>query len=103
MYGSLAPGRSNHGQLQDLRGQWHSGCSVRGELADRGWSAGLGFPTLRWSPSGPAVPVDMFVSEDLPPHWGRLDAFEGPDYQRIVVPVFAGAGIVAVGNLYASR
>jgi gamma-glutamylcyclotransferase (GGCT)/AIG2-like uncharacterized protein YtfP len=103
VYGSLAPGRSNHGQLQDLPGQWYSGCSVRGELADRGWSAGLGFPTLRWSPLGPAVIVDMFVSEELPPHWARLDEFEGPDYQRIVVPVFGGAGIVAVANLYASR
>ena len=103
VYGSLAPGRSNHRQLQDLRGEWYSGCSVRGERADRGWSAGLGFPTLRWSPLGPAVIVDMFVSEELPPHWARLDEFEGADYQRIVVPVFGGAGIVAVANLYASR
>jgi gamma-glutamylcyclotransferase (GGCT)/AIG2-like uncharacterized protein YtfP len=103
VYGSLAPGRSNHDQLQGLHGQWHSGCIVRGDLADRGWGAGLGYPTLRWSPSGPAVPVDMFVSDELPRHWGRLDEFEGPDYQRIVVPVFAGAGVVAIANLYASR
>src|SRR5512144_1638565 len=34
-YGSLAPKRSNHHQLQDLRGEWHSGCAVRGDLADR--------------------------------------------------------------------
>ena len=32
VYGSLAPGRSNHDQLQNLRGDWHSGCTVRGEL-----------------------------------------------------------------------
>ena len=103
VYGSLAPGRSNHRQLQDLRGEWYSGCSVRGELADRGWSAGLGFPILRWSPSGPAVPVEMFVSDELPRHWARLDEFEGADYQRIVVPVFSPAGVVAVANLYAAR
>jgi len=103
VYGSLAPGRSNHRQLRDLRGEWYSGCSVRGELADRGWSAGLGFPTLCWSPSGPAVPVEMFVSNQLPRHWARLDEFEGADYQRIVVPVFSGAGVVAVANLYATR
>ena len=103
VYGSLAPGRSNHRQLQDLPGEWHPGCSVRGELADRGWSAGLGFPTLRWSASGPPVPVDVFISEELPAHWARLDEFEGPDYQRIVVPVFFGAHVVAVANLYASR
>ena len=103
VYGSLAPGRSNHRQLQDLRGEWHPGCSVRGELADRGWSAGLGFPTLRWSASGPPVPVDVFISEELPAHWARLDEFEGPDYQRIIVPVSFGAHVVAVANLYASR
>lgn len=103
VYGSLAPGRSNHRQLQDLRGEWYSGGSVRGELADRGWSAGLGFPTLHWSPSGPAVAVEMFVSDELPRHWARLDEFEGADYQRIVVPVFSAAGVVAVANLYAAR
>jgi len=103
VYGSLAPGRSNHHQLQDLRGEWHPGCSVRGELADRGWSAGVGYPTLRWSASGPAVAVDVFVSEELPSHWARLDEFEGPDYQRIVVPVFAGPRVVGVANLYAMR
>jgi gamma-glutamylcyclotransferase (GGCT)/AIG2-like uncharacterized protein YtfP len=103
VYGSLAPGRSNHDQLRDLRGEWHSGCNVRGELADRGWSDGLGYPTLRWSQSGPAVPVDIFVSEELPRNWGRLDEFEGSEYQRIVVPVFSGTGVITVANLYAAR
>ena len=103
VYGSLAPGRSNHGQLQALRGEWHPGCFVRGELVDRGWGAGLGYPALRWSTSGPAVPVDMFVSDELPRHWARLDEFEGADYLRILVPVFVGTGVVAVANLYASR
>jgi len=103
VYGSLAPGRSNHHQLHDLRGEWHSGCIVRGVLEDRGWGAGLGFPALRWSPSGPAVPAELFVSDELPRHWARLDEFEGIDYLRIVVPVFAGNAVVAVANLYASR
>jgi gamma-glutamylcyclotransferase (GGCT)/AIG2-like uncharacterized protein YtfP len=103
VYGSLAPGRENHHQLRDLSGEWHSGCIVRGDLADRGWGAGLGYPALRWSVSGPAVSVDLFVSEDLPRHWARLDEFEGADYLRIVVPIFSGTGVVAVANLYAAR
>jgi gamma-glutamylcyclotransferase (GGCT)/AIG2-like uncharacterized protein YtfP len=103
VYGSLAPGRSNHHQLQDLHGEWHSGCSVHGDLADRGWGAGLGYPVLRWSTSGPAVAVEMFVSDELPGHWPRLDEFEGPDYLRIVVPVLSAAGVFAVANLYAAR
>ena len=53
VYGSLAPARLNHDQLQNLRGDWHSGYSVRGELVDGGWGAGLGYPALRWSASGP--------------------------------------------------
>jgi gamma-glutamylcyclotransferase (GGCT)/AIG2-like uncharacterized protein YtfP len=103
VYGSLAPGRSNHHQLQDLRGEWHSGCIVHGDLADRGWGAGLGYPALRWSTSGPAVPVELLVCDELPGHWPRLDEFEGPDYLRIIVPVFSGAIVVAVANLYAAR
>jgi len=103
VYGSLAPGRSNHDQLQDLRGDWHSGCTVRGELVDRGWGAGLGYPALRWSMSGPAVRIELFASDELPSHWQRLDEFEGADYLRIVVPVYAGTSVVTVANLYAAR
>ena len=102
-YGSLAPGRSNPGQLQDLRGDWHSGFSVRGEFVDRGWGAGLGYPALRWSTSGPAVSIELFVSDDLARHWARLDEFEGADYLRIVVPLYSGTSVVAVANLYAAR
>jgi len=103
VYGSLAPGRSNHHQLQDLRGEWRSGCIVRGDLADRGWGAGLGYPALRWSMAGPTVAVELFVSADLPRHWARLDEFEGTDYLRLLVPLFSGTGVVAVANLYSAR
>lgn len=103
VYGSLAPGRSNHHQLQDLRGEWHSGLSVTGDLIDRGWAAGIGYPALRWSRTGPPVTVELFVSGDLPLHWARLDEFEGADYLRIVVPVHSAATRVTVANLYAAR
>lgn len=103
VYGSLAPGRSNHDQLQNVRGDWHSGLSVCGEFVDHGWGAGLGYPALRWSASGPAVSIELFVSEDLPGHWARLDEFEGKDYLRIVVPVYAGTSVVTVANLYAAH
>lgn len=103
VYGSLAPGRSNHGQLEGLRGEWHSGFSVTGERVDRGWGAGIGYPALHWSRSGARVAIDLFVSDELPRHWPRLDEFEGADYLRIVVPVYSAAGLVAVANLYAAR
>ena len=103
VYGSLAPGRSNHQQLRDLRGEWHSGLSVSGDLVDRGWGAGIGYPALRWSRSGPPVAIELFVSDELPRHWTRLDEFEGADYLRIIVPVYSSNNLVTVANLYAAR
>jgi gamma-glutamylcyclotransferase (GGCT)/AIG2-like uncharacterized protein YtfP len=103
VYGSLAPGRANHGQLRDLPGEWHPGLSVTGELVRRGWGANLGYLALHWSATGPPVAVQLFVSEQLPLHWARLDEFEGPDYLRILVPVASAGVVVAVANLYAAR
>jgi len=103
VYGTLAPGRSNHGQLRNLEGEWYTGYSVTGELLSTGWAAGLGYPALRWSPTGNPVPIDLFVSAELPQHWVRLDDFEGPEYLRILVPVNFGREVVAVANLYAAR
>jgi len=100
VYGSLAPGRSNHGQLAGFRGVWRSGLTVRGELLELGWGTGLGYPGLRWAPDGPPVAVELFVSDDLPARWPRLDAFEGPSYRRILVPVYDGDEVVEVANLY---
>ena len=103
VYGSLAPGRSNHAQLSDLYGTWTTGCYVTGDLLDQGWGAGLGFPALRWSASGAPVQVQLFESDELPKYWGRLDAFEGGEYLRILVPVLAGGRVIAIANLYAAH
>ena len=82
-YGTLAPGRINHDQLADLRGTWCLG-TVRGRLVEAGWGAGLGYPGLILDPSGQTVDVHVFESSDLPDHWPRLDAFEGPGYRRVI-------------------
>lgn len=102
VYGSLAPGEPNHGQLAPLAGEWVSGLAVRGHLLAAGWADGLGYPALRWSPAGPSVPVELLVSADLPRHWDRLDRFEGSDYLRILVPLFKAGRVVEVANLYAA-
>ena len=103
VYGSLAPGRSNHAQLSALSGTWSTNCHVTGELIDQGWGAGIGFPALRWSESGAPVPVQLFESDELAQHWDRLDAFEGPEYLRILVPVLADGHLISIANLYAAR
>lgn len=102
VYGTLAPGQPNHHHLGDLPGHWRRGV-VTGVLAQIGWGADMGYPALRWAPQGPEVAVQMFASEALPAHWPRLDAFEGEQYLRILVPVRLQDGSVAVANLYAAH
>lgn len=99
-YGSLAPGGPNHGLLADLDGEWFEGL-VTGELLERGWSAAMSYPALRWCPGGAEVRAWLFRSHDLPGHWGRLDEFEGLEYQRILAPFWTPTGEVWVGNIYA--
>jgi gamma-glutamylcyclotransferase (GGCT)/AIG2-like uncharacterized protein YtfP len=40
------------------------------------------------------ISVDVFESVNLPAHWARLDAFEGPGYQRVVTTVCTSTGDV---------
>lgn len=102
-YGSLAPGKINHHVVAALDGIWRDGW-VHGDLHPEGWGAEHGFPGLRWRPDGPRVAVRVLTSSDLPVAWSRLDAFEGPDYVRILVPVDDQEGrLLTVANLYAPR
>ena len=63
-------------------------------VVDAGWGASLGYPALVLDPDGSAIGVDVFESVDLPAHWARLDAFEGPGYQRVVTTVHTPTGDV---------
>lgn len=92
-YGTLAPGRPNHGQLAGLSGRWLEG-RVRGSLVQEGWGAELGYPGLILDAGGPRVEVDVFESSALPHHWHRLDAFEGPGYRRVATDVSTAEGVL---------
>lgn len=93
VYGSLAPGRANHHQLAGLDGQWSNGW-VRGLLIPAGWAAAMGHPGLLLDDDGVNIAVQLFHCADLPRHWARLDAFEGPAYARTRVVVSTPAGDV---------
>jgi gamma-glutamylcyclotransferase (GGCT)/AIG2-like uncharacterized protein YtfP len=67
---------------------------VNGMLVDAGSGSGLGYPALVLDPDGSAIGVDVFESVDLPAHWTRLDAFEGPGYQRVATTVHTSTGDV---------
>ena len=90
-YGSLAPGRPNHHQLDGLAGRWFGG-HVRGTLVNAGWGAGLGYPALVLDPDAAPVEVQVFESADLPAHWSRLDQFEGSGYRRVPTTVSTTTG-----------
>ena len=72
--------------MAGMEGTWRNAV-LRGSLLDQGWGAGEGFPGFRWDGSETPVAAQVFASADLPRHWQRLDEFEGPEYQRILVPV----------------
>lgn len=104
VYGSLAPGRQNHHIIEPLGGTWTSGV-VEGDLATYGWGAALGFPALTLRRGGPPVPVHVLTSAALRSAWTDLDRFEGPEYRRVLVPVWSTRSAIArvlltVANLY---
>ena len=94
VYGTLAPGRPNHGQLAHLPGRWFGGV-VHGHLFAAGWGADLGFPGLVLDDDGDEVQVQILESAGLVTEWPRLDAFEGPGYRRDVVEAHTATGLVA--------
>jgi gamma-glutamylcyclotransferase (GGCT)/AIG2-like uncharacterized protein YtfP len=98
VYGSLAPGGSNHGRLAGLDGAWSPGV-VRGRLFQEGWGALQGYPGLRLDPVGGEIAVQVFASPDLPEHWARLDRFEGPEYRRVITKAMSQDGAVEA-NIY---
>ena len=92
-YGTLAPGRQNHGQLSDLPGRWIVG-HVRGTLIEAGWVRTWGYPGLVLDPDEAPIEVFVFESRALPEHWPRLDTFEGAGYRRIAVDVRTAEGVL---------
>lgn len=105
VYGTLAPGRSNHHVVAPYGGTWTTG-RVRGDLVQLGWGAAAGYPALRVRADGPWVRVHVLESTRLPAAWPDIDAFEGREYRRILVPVHAEHddefNIIVVANLYES-
>ena len=91
VYGTLAPGRSNHHQVSDLGEEWIAG-TVRGRLVSEGWGVQMGYPGLVLDPEGAEIAVQVLESSALPAHWARLDEFEGADYRRVAVSVVTANG-----------
>lgn len=91
VYGTLAPGKANEHELAHLDGRWILG-RVRGRLRNEGWGAELGSPGVVLGADGSDVDVHVLESADLAGEWGRLDAFEGAEYRRVLVTVDTDEG-----------
>jgi hypothetical protein len=76
--------------LAKHEGTWTPG-RVRGDLVNAGWGAAGGFPGLIPRVDGPWVAVQVLESESLSGAWRELDEFEGEEYRRVTVPVYAEA------------
>src|SRR5688500_16068438 len=87
VYGTLAPGQPNHHLVAPLGGEWTNGL-VEGDLLHAGWGAPLGYPAFCPRTGGDAVAVQVLTTPALVEAWPSLDRFEGPEYRRILVPVF---------------
>ena len=106
VYGTLAPGQPNHHVVAPLGGEWTDGL-VEGELLPVGWGATLGYPAFRPRVGGATVAVRLLIAPTLATAWPTLDRFEGPEYRRILVPVFRPGPaderrLYTVANLYAA-
>lgn len=85
-----------------LAGTWTAGI-VEGDLTVIGWGAAMGYPALRLRADGPAIAVQVLASPALRNAWHDLDRFEGPEYCRVLAPVWSASAarrLVAVANLY---
>lgn len=94
VYGTLAPGKSNHEQLAALQGTWRHG-TVVGRLLQKGWAVEHGYPALVLEQNGAKIAVQIFESLQLPAHWERLDEFEGREYKRVETEVETENGPVS--------
>lgn len=96
VYGTLAPGASNADVLRGLDGAWTTGW-LRGRRWDDGWH---GYPGLVLDPAGDRVPVHVLQAAGLAGRWERIDAFEGPGYDRVVADVELIRGAVVTAHVY---
>lgn len=99
VYGTLAPGRVNERVLAGVAGGWEP-ATTRGTFLPQGWGAAAGYPGIILDAHGPVVQGFLLTSPELPEHWARLDAFEGPGYRRVLTTVQRRDGTAVPAYVY---
>jgi len=100
VYGTLAPGRANHGVVESIPGTWET-ATLRGVLLDDGWGSNMGFPGIVPTEDGEDVQGYVLSSHSLSKYWAMLDEFEGGGYRRTTVSVRIETGDVVEAWVYA--
>jgi gamma-glutamylcyclotransferase (GGCT)/AIG2-like uncharacterized protein YtfP len=99
VYGTLAPGRSNHEVVEDIAGEWQSAI-LQGWKLDKAWSAEFGYPGIASADQTDEVAGYVLSSNELANHWQRLDEFEGSEYLRKLVKVKVASGELIEAHVY---
>lgn len=100
VYGTLAPGESNHDLIEKIAGTWQEG-SVVGVLHPSGRGPTTGYPVIDLERTGTPIKGFLFTSFELADHWAELDAFEGVGYRRVKTTVTVADGSETEAFLYA--
>jgi gamma-glutamylcyclotransferase (GGCT)/AIG2-like uncharacterized protein YtfP len=99
VYGTLAPGESNHRVVAGIDGRWVE-AALRGHRFHARWRGMPGYPGFVADSDGPVVPVLVLVADAIADHWERLDDFEGPGYRRREIEVLDRVGRGVVGRAF---
>ena len=83
VYGTLAPGESNHYMMKDIPGVWKT-AYFKGIVLKKDWGKWNGYPGIILDNEADEIKGYVFSSKDLKEHWDRLDNFEGKDYSRVI-------------------
>ncbi|MEM7029580.1 MAG: gamma-glutamylcyclotransferase family protein [Chloroflexota bacterium] len=102
VYGTLCPGQPNEHVLTVIGGTWEE-ASIKGHLKQLGWGAGMGYPGIILDERGEDVKGYIFSSDKLDSHWGDLDAFEGEEYERVLVTVKTKDNMAVEAYIYKLR
>lgn len=104
IYGSLAPGESNHSVMNPIKGEWKKAI-IKGKLQEGGWGSSLGYNGFIPVNDEEAEIINCYVlfSEDLTSHWDYLDDFEGDGYIRIQTEYKLKTNEKGIGYIYALK
>ena len=100
VYGTLAPGQTNHKVLEDIPGTWET-ATLRGKLLNEGWGSKMGCPGIVPDEDGDEVDGHLLSSDHLAEYWAMLDEFEGSGYRREKVSVKIESGEWVEAFVYA--